>query len=95
MSLHCHRRILQFKCFCRHPDDFDEDAEDEDEVYCDIDNDPRVVRRVFELEGQDMDEDEEAAMSDGEDSEPGLALKPHGWSEGRDEKVLPHTLAIL
>jgi hypothetical protein len=45
---------------------------------------------VYELEGQDMDEDEEAAMSDGDGSatEPGLALKPHGWSEGRDNEVI-------
>ncbi len=67
----------------------DEDDEDEDEVYCDIDNDPNVIRKVFELEGQEMDDDEDASEAgDPEDvGGSGLALKPTGWSDGRDEEV--------
>lgn len=69
-------------------DDDDDDDEDEDEVYCDIDNDPNVIRKVFELEGQEMDDDDED-QSEAGDNEAGasLALKPTGWSDGRDEEV--------
>ena len=71
-------------------DDEEDDDDDEDEVFCDIDNDPNVLRKVFELEGQEMEEDEEdmqdsAQMDDA--SGAGLGLKPTGFSEGRDEEV--------
>ena len=68
----------------------DDDDEDEDEVYCDIDNDPNVIRKVYELEGQDMDEDDEASQAGDGDDGPGsgLALKPTGWSDGREEEAV-------
>ncbi len=70
-------------------DEGDEDDEDDDEVYCDIDNDPNVIRKVFELEGQEMDEDEDQSEAGDREDEAvsGLALKPTGWSDGREAEV--------
>ncbi len=47
-----------------------------------------MVRKVYELEGQDMDEDEEEEMAaESEEAGSGLALRPDGFAEGREEEV--------
>jgi len=59
-----------------------DDSDEEDEIFCDPDNDPSVIRKVFELEGQEMEEDEEGEMDDEEEG--GMALRPDGFSDGRE-----------
>ena len=88
----CHNRRCCAWLTCvssREHEEYDETDDDEDEVYCDVDNDPNVIRKVYELEGQDMDEDDDESMADHDDNDdsPGMALKPDGWSDGREDEV--------
>jgi hypothetical protein len=73
----------------------DEDSDDEDEVFCDPDTDPDILRKVYVLEGQmdDEDEDEEdgGGGDDDDDDAAGsnFALRPDGYADDQegDEEV--------
>lgn len=64
---------------------YGDESDEEDEIFIDPDNDPDVVRKVYELEGQDMDEDEASEAGDAE-AGGGMALRPDGFGEGREEE---------
>jgi hypothetical protein len=61
---------------------YEGDSDDEDELFCDVENDPNVLRRVYELDGME----EGGAEEEEEDDEhgAGMALRPDGYSDGRD-----------
>ncbi len=71
----------------------DEDSDDEDEVFCDPDTDPDILRKVYVLEGQmdDEDEDEEDGGAGDDDDAAGsnFALRPDGYADDEegDEEV--------
>lgn len=62
---------------------YEGDSDDEDEAFCDIDNDPSVLRRVFELDGMEEGGPEEDDEDD-ENHGAGMALRPDGYSDGRN-----------
>lgn len=70
---------------------YGDESDEEDEIFIDPDNDPDVVRKVYELEGQDMDEDEASEAGDAE-AGGGMALRPDGFGEGREE--VPYNVLI-
>lgn len=73
----------------------EDDSDDEDEVFCDPDTDPNVLRKVYVLEGE-MDEDEEDDEDDSqgpgahggaeEEASSNFALRPDGYADERDEE---------
>ena len=62
---------------------YEGDSDDEDELFCDVENDPNVLRRVYELDGMEEGGAEEEEEEE-EEHGAGMALRPDGYSDGRN-----------